>query len=553
MSDAPINVLLACANPLGTSRLLLDSEIRTVLEAIELSQERNHIHVTPYFATTIRDLSRALMKYDYNILHVSGHGTNNGLLLADEQGGIRLVDQHVLAELLEIYQASLQCVILNACYSATQGSLLAQHVPFTIMMDGPLTDTVAIKFSEGFYDALGAGKSIEAAFKQGQLRVKFDLPTARLPVLLKQGETLPLEGPSGVRSQAKDELEYIHLREGKALLGFALDLSGSMETSVLNTKGGAISRLEGVQQALKDLMDMTRKGIRDNRNKNVQTSVDIFAYGFGLRTMPVCDLLSLMKASQEIITQDVTAHYREQVEQEMKSKHGNLQGFSNVLKRFGVDRFLAGVSVRHGQVIVMRRMMHDMMTPLQQRLQEIGDTTLSLEEVAEMWEKHAEVLGGAKELVYGNTPVTEVLDAVTERFEREMQTRDLKTYPMLLLVSDGQFTDVDPFPLVERLRTLGVTIISCFLSRQDETSHRTLFSEPQPHWSNDARQMFDMASILDDESEVYALLLRDGWTLHPQAKLFIQLNQSHMLEEFVHGLLGPLEDPQYVRSLPRGW
>ena len=553
MSDMPINVLLACANPLGTGRLLLDSEIRTVLEAVELSQARDHIHVVTCVAITIRDLSRTLMKYDCNILHVSGHGTHNGLVLADEQGGIRLVDQRVLAELLQIYETSLQCVILNACYSATQGSLLAQHVPFTIMMDGPLTDSVAIKFSEGFYDALGAGKSIEAAFKQGQLRVKFDAPDARLPVLLKQGETLPFEEPVGTSNKAKDESEYIHLREGKALLGFALDLSGSMETSVLNTKGGTITRIEGVQQALKDFMDTTRQGIRDNHNKNVQTSVDIFAYGFGLRALPVCDLLSLMKASQEIIPQEVITRYREQFEHEMKHRHGNLQGFGSVLKRFGVDRLLAGVSERHGQVVVMRRIMRDMMAPLQQRLQEIGDTTLSLEEVADMWEQHTEILGSVKELVYGDTPVTEVLDAVTKRFEREMQTRDPKTDVMLLLISDGQFTNVDPLLFVERLHALGVTIISCFLARQDETSHRTLFNEPQSHWSSEARQMFDMASVLDDTSEIYTILLREGWILHPQAKLFIQLNQSDMLEEFVHGLLAPLEDPQYMQSLPRGW
>ena len=552
MSDTPINVLLACANPLGTGRLLLDSEIRTVLEAVELSQARDHIHVVTCVATTIRDLSRALMKYDCNILHVAGHGTSNGLMLADEQGGIRLVDQRILAELLQEYETSLQCVILNACYSSTQGSLLAQHVPFTIMMDGPLTDTVAIKFSEGFYDAIGAGKSIEMAFRQGQLRVKFDAPDARLPVLLKQGETL-LTTSIEASGKAKDEPEYVHLREGKALLGFALDLSGSMETSVLNTKSGTITRIEGVQLALKDFMDTTRQGIRDNRNKNVQTSVDIFAYGFGLRTTPVCDLLSLMKASQEIITQDVLTRYRKQFEQEMDHKHGNLQDLGNVFKRFGIDRFFASVGERHGQAVITRRVMHDLMTPLHQRLQEIGDTTLSLEEVADMWEQHTEILGGVKELVYGDTPVTEVLDAVTKRFEREMRTRDPKTDVTLLLISDGQFTNVDPVPLVERLRALGVTTVSCFLTRQDEISHRTLFNEPQPHWSNEARRMFDIASVLDDTSEIHTILLREGWTPHPHAKLFIQLNQSEMLEEFVHGLLGPLEDPEYMQSLPRGW
>jgi hypothetical protein len=321
-----------------------------------------------------------------------------------------------------------------------------------------------------------------------------------------------------------------------------------METSTLTTAGKDITRLEGVHQALKELMDKAREGIRASRDENIATAIDVFAYGFGLRIMPICDLLSLMRASRDVINDEVRSRYSSQYE--------DFKEVGNVLRRMGfgaVVRFgenTLGGGIKAG---MMRRIVREMKAPLEDRLQLLGETTLSLEEVAQMWEEQGDVLSGAKELIFGNTPAKEMLTAVIERFEREMLTHDEDTHRVLFIVSDGQFTNIDVHPLAEKLHTTGVTVISCFLSEQDHANERELLMAPASHWGKDARLMFELASMLDEDSEIRDLLIRKGWTIYPNARLFVQLNHSVMLKEFVQTIVGPLESQRDLHLLPRGW
>ncbi len=57
--------------------------------------------------------------------------------------------------------------LLNACYSQRQAEGIAQHIPYVIGMKKTIGDRAAIEFAVGFYDALGAGKSYEIAYKFG--------------------------------------------------------------------------------------------------------------------------------------------------------------------------------------------------------------------------------------------------------------------------------------------------------------------------------------------------------------------------------------------------
>ena len=55
-------------------------------------------------------------------------------------------------------------MILNACYSEAQAEAIAKHV-LVIGMNKAIGDTTAIEFAVAFYDALGAGESVEFAYK----------------------------------------------------------------------------------------------------------------------------------------------------------------------------------------------------------------------------------------------------------------------------------------------------------------------------------------------------------------------------------------------------
>jgi tetratricopeptide (TPR) repeat protein len=88
---------------------------------------------------------------------------------------IKFVPAQPLANLLKLCDEHLECVVLNACYSDVQGDAISANIPFTIGMRDLVEDNVAIKFSQGFYDAIGAGKGYESAFKWGKVAIEFDL------------------------------------------------------------------------------------------------------------------------------------------------------------------------------------------------------------------------------------------------------------------------------------------------------------------------------------------------------------------------------------------
>jgi hypothetical protein len=168
--------LVVFANPPDTEALRLGEEDRAIREAIKLSQYRDKIKIVVCHATSIHDVRRALLEKDFHIIHISGHGSEMGLVLEDVQGNASIIPQEALAELFGAYTPPLECVILNACYSISQGHLLSLGIPFTIAMEGPISDKAAIEFIRGFYDALGAGRTIDFAYEEGCRTVKLAAP-----------------------------------------------------------------------------------------------------------------------------------------------------------------------------------------------------------------------------------------------------------------------------------------------------------------------------------------------------------------------------------------
>jgi hypothetical protein len=170
----PLAVLFVAANPTGTDPLRVDRELRIIREAIDRSRHREHFQFDIRMAATIHDLRRALLERRYDIVHMSGHGGPDGLILEDERGESVHVPKHALAALFAHHAppaGGLRCVVLNACFSLSTGEVTSMNVPFTIAMAGPISDVGAAEFSRGFYDAIGAGKDFAAAYREGRLCV----------------------------------------------------------------------------------------------------------------------------------------------------------------------------------------------------------------------------------------------------------------------------------------------------------------------------------------------------------------------------------------------
>ncbi len=175
-----IKILLVFANPRDTESLRLESEERAIQEAIQLGRHRDNIALTVRHAATIHDVRRAMLNEQFQIVHLAGHGTPDGLILENEQGRRHLVPQEALADFFRLYNETLRCVVLNACYSLSQGHLISFGVPYTIAMDGAVSDRAAIEFARGFYDTIGAGHTFEMAYEQGRIAARLAASNSRI-------------------------------------------------------------------------------------------------------------------------------------------------------------------------------------------------------------------------------------------------------------------------------------------------------------------------------------------------------------------------------------
>jgi hypothetical protein len=181
-------ILFLGANPSNTGRLRLDQELRDITDGLQRSQQRDHFNLQQKWAVRPRDIQRAMLDVQPQIVHFSGHGEGEeGLVFEDDLGNSKLVNGAALASLFGLFADQLHCVVLNGCYSEVQARAIGQHIPYVIGMNQVIGDQAALVFAVGFYDALGAGKDVEFAFKLGCAAMQMEGIDEHLtPVLLKK-------------------------------------------------------------------------------------------------------------------------------------------------------------------------------------------------------------------------------------------------------------------------------------------------------------------------------------------------------------------------------
>ena len=182
----PRTILFLAANPKDTNPLRLDQELREIGEGLKRAQHRDLFKLQQQVATRPIDIRRALLDYNPQIVHFSGHGTGTeGLVFEDEQGNAKLVSGDAIADLFRLFSDQLNCVVLNGCYTEIQAKAISKHIPFVIGMNKAIGDKAAIAFSVGFYDALSAGRDVEFAFELGCSAIQMEgIDEHLIPVLL---------------------------------------------------------------------------------------------------------------------------------------------------------------------------------------------------------------------------------------------------------------------------------------------------------------------------------------------------------------------------------
>ena len=171
-------------------------ELREISRKLQLAKLRDRFALHQRMALRAADMTQALLTVQPKIVHFSGHGTTAGdLCIEDEQGKTYPIPPDALAALFEQFTSCVDCVVLNACYTDLQANAIAQHIHYVIGMSKAISDKAAIAFAIGFYQALGADRTIEEAYRIGRVQIKLHgVPENLTPVLISKTAQVTGEG-----------------------------------------------------------------------------------------------------------------------------------------------------------------------------------------------------------------------------------------------------------------------------------------------------------------------------------------------------------------------
>ncbi|MEO6892854.1 MAG: CHAT domain-containing protein [Ktedonobacteraceae bacterium] len=180
-----VKTLFLAANPTSTPRLAIDEEMRAIEQKVRAADHRDVLVFRSSWAVRPDDLLQLLNQHRPQIVHFSGHGNQDGLSLAGNDGQARAVTTRALTALFATLKDSICLVFLNACYSREQAQALVSSIDCVIGMKKSIRDDAAAVFASSFYRAIGFGRSIQGAFDQGITALLLEgIPEEDIPELL---------------------------------------------------------------------------------------------------------------------------------------------------------------------------------------------------------------------------------------------------------------------------------------------------------------------------------------------------------------------------------
>ena len=83
----PIKILFLSANPLDSSRLRLDEEVRSIDHALQQAKFRHMFEIRQHWAVRVGDMQEYLLRHQPNIVHFSGHGSAASEITLENDNG----------------------------------------------------------------------------------------------------------------------------------------------------------------------------------------------------------------------------------------------------------------------------------------------------------------------------------------------------------------------------------------------------------------------------------------------------------------------------------
>lgn len=161
-----LKILALTSSPPDGTPLDLEEELRAIGEQLRGARHRKRIVLIPGPAVRPDDLVRLLSEHKPQIVHFSGHGIAEGIVLRGDSGKGTLARNEALARLFQ--NRGVRLVVLNSCYSQAQAEAIAKAGPVVLGTSDAVYDEAARRFSAVFYRSIANGCSIGEAFRDGR-------------------------------------------------------------------------------------------------------------------------------------------------------------------------------------------------------------------------------------------------------------------------------------------------------------------------------------------------------------------------------------------------
>ena len=181
----PLKILVAVAAPDETRTqnvpLDVEAEMQAVLDAISGVETSGAAEAKILEVAGTRQITDALRDDQYHILHLSAHGSPQGVELEDEDGNPVPVDAAALVGALQAAQRPLPLIVISACAAAAArpggpdalaAALIRHGADRVLSMQAPVTDPYATALAEVFYAGLATGRTPSAALADARRQME---------------------------------------------------------------------------------------------------------------------------------------------------------------------------------------------------------------------------------------------------------------------------------------------------------------------------------------------------------------------------------------------
>lgn len=160
-----LTILLLTAAPTGENPLDLEGEMRAIDEQVRGTLYRDNVHLHSGPGARPDDLLRLISEHRPQVVHFSGHGCPDGIVLRSDTGDAIVAGAQALQRLFR--DRGVKVVVLNSCYSETQAAAIAATGAVVVGTTDVVDDEAAKRFSAAFYRSLANGYSVGEAFEDG--------------------------------------------------------------------------------------------------------------------------------------------------------------------------------------------------------------------------------------------------------------------------------------------------------------------------------------------------------------------------------------------------